>query len=129
MDNTVEAANDYRVLQPWLVIDPNRNRAAAAFDALGMVVATAVMGKEGEKLGDLLEGFNRDPSLLELQGSIADPQDHAASLLGKATTRFVYDLGRYQRAGQPSSAATLARETHFHDAGEDETKIQLSFSC
>ena len=38
-------ANDYRVLQPRLVSDPNRNRAEVAFDALGMVVGTAVMGK------------------------------------------------------------------------------------
>ena len=37
--------NDYRVLQPALVMDPNRNRTAVAFDALGMVVGTAVMGK------------------------------------------------------------------------------------
>ena len=26
-------------------MDPNRNRSAVAFDALGMVVGTAVMGK------------------------------------------------------------------------------------
>ena len=38
-------ANDYRVLQPRLVSDPNRNRTEVAFDALGMVVGTAVMGK------------------------------------------------------------------------------------
>src|SRR5262249_55815466 len=108
--NTVAAANDYRVLQPRLVTDPNRNRTAAAFDALGMVVATAVMGKDGENLGDLLEDFNADPPLTDLQDFIADPQAQAASLLGKATTRMVYDLERYQRAGQPPFAATLARE-------------------
>ena len=38
-------ANDYRVLQPRLVSDPNRNRTEVAFDTLGMVVGTAVMGK------------------------------------------------------------------------------------
>ena len=38
-------ANDYRVLQPRLVSDPNRNQAAVAFDTLGMVAGTAVMGK------------------------------------------------------------------------------------
>ena len=37
--------NDYRVLQPGLLTDPNGNRAAAAFDALGLVAGTAVMGK------------------------------------------------------------------------------------
>jgi len=128
LGNTMTAANDYRVLQPRLATDPNRNRTAAAFDALGMVVATAVMGKEGENFGDLLEDFDANLSLNDLQDFIADPQAEAALLLGKATTRIVYDLARYQRAGQPPFAATLARETHFHDLGEDQTKIQASFS-
>ncbi len=127
LGNTVTATNDYRALQPRLVTDPNRNRSAAAFDALGMVVATAVMGKEGEDLGDLLEDVDADPSLADLQDFIADPQSQAASLLGKATTRMVYDLDRHQRAGQPPFAATLARETHVHDSGA-ETKIQINFS-
>ena len=37
--------NDYRVLQPGWVTDPNGNRTQVAFDTLGMVVGTAVMGK------------------------------------------------------------------------------------
>ena len=137
--NTVEAVNDYRVLQPKLITDPNRNGAAAAFDALGMVVATAVMGKDGQNLGDLLEDFDPDPPAPVLQNFIADPRGQAASLLGKATTRIVYDLLRFadsQQAHpnnpelwQPPYAATLARETHASDplpAGG--LKIQISFS-
>ena len=46
------AANDYRVLAPVLITDPNGNRAAVSFDALGMVAGTAVMGKTTENLGD-----------------------------------------------------------------------------
>lgn len=126
--NSVSAANDYRVLQPREVTDPNRNRSASAFDALGMVVATAVMGKTGQPLGDLLEGFRADPTLAKVRAFIADPQAEAASLLGRATTRIVYDLDRYQRAGQPPFAATLTRETHFEPARDDQTKVQLSFS-
>ncbi len=30
-------------------MDPNRNRTAVAFDALGMVVGTAVMGKPADR--------------------------------------------------------------------------------
>jgi RHS repeat-associated protein len=126
--NAVSAANDYRVLQPREVTDPNRNRSAAAFDAIGMVVATAVMGKTGQPLGDLLEGFGADPTLAKVRAFIADPQAEAASLLGKATTRIVYDLHRYQRAGQPPFAATLARDTHFEPARDGQTRIQLSLS-
>jgi RHS repeat-associated protein len=126
--NSLSAANDHRVLQPREVTDPNGNRSASAFDALGMVVATAVMGKPGQALGDLLEGLSADPTLAKVQAFIADPHKEAASLLGKATTRIVYDLERFQRAGQPPFAATLARETHFEPARDGQTKIQISFS-
>ncbi|KAB1991133.1 hypothetical protein, partial [Haemophilus parainfluenzae] len=37
--------NNYRVMQPWLITDPNGNRAQVAFDTLGLVAGTAVMGK------------------------------------------------------------------------------------
>jgi RHS repeat-associated protein len=128
VSNSVSAANDYRVLQPREVTDPNRNRSASAFDALGMVVATAVMGKSGQPLGDILEGFNAHPTLSNLRAFIADPHGQAAALLGKATTRIVYDLDRYKRAGQPPFAATLVRETHFEPARASQTKIQLSLT-
>ncbi|MGH8491098.1 MAG: RHS repeat domain-containing protein [Gammaproteobacteria bacterium] len=128
LGNTVRAQNDYRVLAPSLMTDPNGNRSEVTFDALGMVVTTAVKGKLGQTLGDLLEDFKPDPPLAALQAFVADPQGQAASLLGKATTRIVYDLDRYQRSGQPPFAATLARETHFFDFGGGLTKIQISFS-
>ena len=35
--NTVTAVNDYRVLQPRMLTDPNGNRAEVAFDTLGLV--------------------------------------------------------------------------------------------
>jgi len=128
LGNTVESDNDYRVMQPRLVTDPNLNRTAAEFDALGMVVATAVMGKDSQNLGDLLEGFDADPPLNNLQAFVADPYINAASHLGKATTRIVYDLDRFDRCGQPPFAATLARETHFTEPGGAQSKIQISFS-
>jgi YD repeat-containing protein len=58
--NTVSVLNDYRVLQPWQLTDPNGNRSQVAFDALGLVVGTAVMGKEDENVGDTLVGFVAD---------------------------------------------------------------------
>jgi hypothetical protein len=36
---------DYRLLKPFLMMDPNKNRSMVTFDALGMVVGSAVMGK------------------------------------------------------------------------------------
>ena len=60
--NVVSAINDYRVLQPSTVTDPNGNRSQVAFDALGLVVGTAVMGEDafGNRLGDSLDDFVAD---------------------------------------------------------------------
>lgn len=49
--NLAQVALNYRVLQPWLLTDANGNHTGTRYDALGMVVATALMGKgEGDKL-------------------------------------------------------------------------------
>jgi hypothetical protein len=52
---TTSGEYDYRVLQPRMVTDANGNRRAVTFSPLGLVTATAVMGKEGEQAGDTLE--------------------------------------------------------------------------
>jgi len=139
---TVEA-NDYRVLQPRLVGDPNRNRTEVAFDILGMVVGTAVMGKPlpAQAEGDTLGGFVSDLAQAQADAffNAADPHANAASLLGDATTRIVYDLDRFRRTQQanpgdatmwlPACAATLARETHASAALPPQgLRIQLDFS-
>ncbi len=135
-------AQDYRVLQPALVMDPNRNRSAVAFDALGMVVGTAVMGKPAPAAveGDSLNGFRADLTQAEIDQFLANPKGSiAATLLAGATTRIVYDLDRFCRTWkdhpndptkwQPAYAATLARETHVSDLEPgQQTKIQLSFA-
>ncbi len=133
----VHRAQDYRVLQPALIMDPNRNRSAFAFDALGMVVGTAVMGKPAPATveGDSLNGFRADLTQAEIDQILANPKGPpAAMLLADATTRIVYDLTAYSREPNsakkpPAVAATLARETHVSDlqAGQ-QTKIQASFS-
>jgi RHS repeat-associated protein len=135
--NISAAANDYRVLQPATVTDSNGNRSAVAFDALGLVTATALMGKASELLGDLLGGFAIDLDAATLQTQFADPLSGPAPILGNATTRILYDLGAYQRssgAAQPSPPAvyTLARETHLSDLGKGGapaiTRYQYTFS-
>jgi len=138
---TVEA-NDYRVLQPRLVSDPNRNQTEVAFDALGLVVGTAVMGKPGERLGDSLAGFEPEPSETQREAFFGQPRQASVSqpntgeatatvheLLAGATTRIVYDLDRFMRSGEPPFAATIARETHVCDLENGEkSKLQISFS-
>ena len=126
--NTELIESDYRVLQARLVTDPNGNRMEALFDTLGLVAASAVKGKLGEQLGDLLDDIDPDPPPLTLLAFVEDPIGQAASLLGHATSRTLYDLERFRRTGEPSFAAHLARETHFFDSGAAPSKIQLGVS-
>jgi RHS repeat-associated protein len=85
LGNIAQAQNDYRVLAPSLVTDPNLNRVAVAFDALGMLVKRAVMGKTTENLGDTLDN---------------------------PTTEFQYQILRWQTDKKPVFVHTIARETH-----------------
>lgn len=134
LDNVTTAVHDYRVLQPSLLTDPNGNRAEAAFDALGLVVGTAVRGKVSESKGDSLAGFVADldetVALAQLDDPLADP--HA--VLGRASTRLVYDLFAYLRSRdeaqpQPAVVHTLARETHHADLRAGElTRVQHAFA-
>ncbi len=152
MENTVDAAgnsvhaqNDYRILSPYLVTDPNDNRSQVIFDALGMVAGAVVMGKaiepDGKSKGDLLDGFQPDLTQAQLDAfmakpreSGADPSESAAAqimhdLLGKATSRIIYDIDRFWRTGEPPFAATIARETHTFVLQEgQQSKLQVSFS-
>jgi RHS repeat-associated protein len=125
--NVVAATNDYRVLQPRLVTDPSRNRVEVAFDALGMVVGRAVMGKPEQSLGDSLAGFAADLDDAVALEHLESPFDDPAAILQGATTRLVYDVFAYQRTREggdplPAVAYTLARETHTA-----EPKIQHAF--
>jgi RHS repeat-associated protein len=146
LDNRMTVqANDYRVLQPRLISDPNDNRSAVAFDALGMVVGTAVMGKsvepDGRPKGDSLAPFDADLSQQQIDDFFGaqDPHPVTGSLLDTATTRIIYDLDCFHRTRaanpndptrwEPVFAATLARETHASDPlPPGGSKIQISFS-
>ncbi|MDF2679174.1 MAG: Rhs family protein [Brevibacillus sp.] len=84
--NVTSAVNNYRVMQPEIITDPNNNRSAAVFDELGIVTATAIMGKEGGKeQGDTLD----------------DP-----------TVRIQYDLFEWMINGRPAYVHSMQREHH-----------------
>ena len=80
--------------------DPNGNRAEVAFDRLGLVAGTAVMGKITETKGDSLTGFVPNLTQQQRQDFLADPLGNMALLLGQATTRIVYDLDRLSREAE-----------------------------
>lgn len=83
--NLITAEHDYRVLSPWRITDPNGNRTAVGFDTRGLVVWTAVMGKEGAGEGDTED----------------DP-----------TTILAYDPFAWRDRGEPVSSHVRSRETH-----------------
>ncbi|QBS44349.1 SpvB/TcaC N-terminal domain-containing protein [Nocardia sp. CS682] len=88
--NVVTASINYRVLQPWLLTDPNANRTAVRFDPLGLVIATAVLGKDGRAEGDVLDLATPEPSDND-----------------RPTTWLTYDL-----TARPVRLHTFARERH-----------------
>lgn len=56
LDNVLRITNDYRSMSPSCIEDPNGNRAAVRTDELGIVIASAVMGKaDGVVEGDTLD--------------------------------------------------------------------------
>lgn len=141
LGNAVLAKNDYRVLAPALVTDPNGNRAAAVFDILGMVAGTTAMGKTTESLGDSFATFTADlpQSQIDSFYSADDPHTLAGGFLGTATTRIVYDVQQFFNTRQaspndptkwlPVFAATIARETHVSDLKPtQQSAVQISFS-
>jgi RHS repeat-associated protein len=118
--NVTAASNDYRVQAPALLTDPNGNRVQVAFDALGLVAGTAVMGKATERLGDSLEGFEPDLDPAVLLAQLADPLAAPAAILRDASTRIVYDAFAYHRTREqprpsPACAYTISREVHVSD--------------
>ncbi|MGB4227400.1 MAG: SpvB/TcaC N-terminal domain-containing protein [Candidatus Dechloromonas phosphoritropha] len=136
IDNVVATRNDYRTLQPSQVTDPNGNRSMAAFDALGLIVGTAVMGKAPPATveGDSLDGFEPDLDDATIAAHLADPLDYPHSILQRASTRLIYDLYAYQRTkAEPQPQApvvyALVRETHDADLTDGAlTKVQHAFS-
>lgn len=136
LQNTIVTINDYRVLRPYLLTDVNGNRRQNAFDALGLVAGTAVMGKATETIGDNLDGFVADLPQDQIDQFLNLPRGPISkTLLRNATSRTVYDPLRYWRETQklkspdvlkPAFAASISRETHFRGAIYD-TKFQVEF--
>lgn len=141
----VAVRNDYRVLQPYWITDPNGNRTRAAYDAFGLAVGTAVMGKAPPNAaeGDSLAHFAADLTQAQIDtfAGLADPHTGAANLLGSASTRVIYDFHQFKKsqAAHPNDpsmwkaayAATISRETHHNDpqpAGGLKVRLEFAYS-
>jgi RHS repeat-associated protein len=115
--NLTKGVLDYRTLQLKQVIDINSNIKEVAFDALGMVVGLVVRGKDGEAVGDTLEGFRANMTKDEIHKFLQNPDSLARTLLAGASTRFIYDVNFSSTDGQdfPASVSTITRTQHHHD--------------
>jgi RHS repeat-associated protein len=135
MQNLTSCINDYRVMMPRLLTDPNGNQAEVVYDALGLVVASAIMGKANEHLGDSISGVQPDLPQTMIDDFFSNPRGPVAkSLLGTATSRFVYDVNRFYREPdvtkkKPIVLASVTRESHVSGGvPESDLNVQVMLS-
>lgn len=119
---------DFRFLQPVRSKDMNDNLGEIILDDLGMVVASATLGKgnEADSLDQLrLQLLNRAQQEQTTQQffNLAQETD-AVWLLQDATSRFVYDFNTV-----PVRTAAIVRERHVQDLLQsgDPLKLQYGF--
>jgi RHS repeat-associated protein len=100
--NRTDVENNYRVLAPWLLTDSNLNRSGVRFNGLGLVSATAAMGKlleDGTDEGDSLDTASDEPSAAD-----------------SPTVKFTYALEAYtdwagQQAPDPRHPTPVSVQT------------------
>lgn len=107
--NTVKEY-DFITLQPLQMVDANNNISAIIYDALGMPVAMALMGKGSE--ADSLAGIDPEsPTDIANQAAFwQDPESYDRALLQKATWRCVYNLD-----STPTAVGMMVRQKHATD--------------
>jgi len=106
--NLTTALLNYRVLAPWLVTDPNLNRRGIRFDPLGMVTASAALGKllpDGSDEGDHLDLNTDEPSAAD------DPSEKYDYHLDAYRT-WAHDPSRDPLRPQPAWSHVATRVRH-----------------
>jgi RHS repeat-associated protein len=133
-ERVVTNGYDYRVLQPRLLCDANGNLTEVAHDALARVTATAVRGTPDDDgsggTGDTVDGVVLDPAPDVLAAYLSEPvlasgaaTPVARALLGRASSRTVYDPDAFRRSRAPAPGGqaqapvtvSLVRDRHVAD--------------
>ncbi len=141
---------NYRTLSPSRMVDVNANPVSVLFDELGLVKAVAVEGNgvytdtsetsvnvltPADSLSGLKDYTDTGDATLEEQLFEAANSSHTNTtqlasagngLLQQATTRFIYNIDKYEKTGEPVVIVTVRREQHFAD--NNASKIQFSFN-
>jgi RHS repeat-associated protein len=131
---------NFRSLSPILLRDINDNLSAVIIDELGMVKASAILGKDLDQNGipeleicDNLTGITEitdaaESTAIQAYFQIQDSNllaTSAKNLLQHATTRFLYNFDNYTSSGKPTAAASIVREEH--DSINPNPAIQCGF--
>jgi RHS repeat-associated protein len=117
LNHVTTARYDYRVLQAYLVTDPNQNRTVYGFSALGLLNQTGLLGKvdagEGDVVSEAVEATATTP---------------ARALVYEPSTRLYYDFFAFTNGGQPCWVKTVQREQHVtvNEAGGLLAKVEYS---
>ncbi len=116
----MHADNDYRVLQPWQLKDPNGNRQALRFDPLGVPTFLWVMGKETESLGEAgpstVDGDDTDTHTATFDYTFANTSD------GVFTPTTVTTKHRQSHGGTDADAVWEETRVYFDGTGREALK-------
>jgi hypothetical protein len=107
-DNTTTAEYDYRVLQPDKVTDINNNISAFDFSPLGLLRATALIGKGTE--GDYKAAT----------GGFYDKYE--------PSTRLEYNFFSFINSRNPVWVKTIKREYHYQQSVNNDTITSVEYS-
>lgn len=126
---------NYRTLSPQRLRDANGNLSETIADELGLVKATAVMGKgdEADELTGLHEyGAQAEEELIqsffEAAASSEELVAGAKELLRRATTRYLYDYDAYRLTGMPVAVVSIMREEHYRINPDSPVQIGFEYS-
>ena len=98
MKNQTSVNNDYRVLQPHRISDPNDSITDIHFDTHGLVVASAIEGHLSETGDQLAPKRSYEIKDKKLKEFFEDPIGLRQKLIEKTTTRIIYDPLAYYRS-------------------------------
>jgi len=106
--NTTTALYDYRVLQPYQVTDINNNKSVFDFSPLGLLRASAIIGKGTE--GDYKAASGNFYARYE------------------PSTKLEYNFFNYVTNGDPVWVKTIKREYHYQQGVNNNTIVSVEYS-
>ncbi|MFA0963523.1 SpvB/TcaC N-terminal domain-containing protein [Roseivirga sp. BDSF3-8] len=143
LGNTTQAdAYNFRILAPVVMRDPNDTLTGVVVDELGLVKATALLGKDLDgdgtaemQLADTLSGLNEwtDDEEADIQSYFQQSDaslihTEARNFLGQASSRYVYHLHAWTNNHKPAVTCGIMRETHHAGLGAgEESALQIAY--